>query len=124
MPIFRLRLTMNMQHLNGYFISLRFFDEIENSFDTSFILESSKFNRTEIDSIYKMKSIRDYKLLDIFLNDMSILTVPNRISLDIVDYSDLTKISDIDRNVNDNLNRNHMSFSESQYAIQNLRTNR
>jgi len=118
-----LRVMMNIQHLNEYFINLNFLEEIENSFDTSFILESSKFNRTEIDSVYKMKSIRDYKLLDIFLNDMSILSVPNSINLNIEDYSDLTKISDIDRNVSDNLNRNHMSFSESQYAIENLRTN-
>lgn len=78
--------------------SLELLERQKKVFDTDAILESIDFNKDiERESIDCMKNIKDYKLFDIYLGDMSIVTTPTRINVDIMEYSEHSDIIYIDK---------------------------
>ncbi len=63
--------------------SILFEEKGINVFDTKILLDSVLKNRSEYETLYQMRNISDICLTDIFLNDSHIVTVPNRIDVDI-----------------------------------------
>lgn len=66
-------------------------------FDTDFIIETIETNKSIVaNNLDCMNNIKNYKLFDIYLGDMSIVSPPNRVDLYIDRYSEATDISYID----------------------------
>lgn len=101
----------NYFQIDRYGISSDFqFDTIYNlfleknyeAFDYKFFKETVKHNRTNSHSIYELKNLNEYKLVDIFLNDyFSSISMPNRVDINIYEYDNSKEINEINNYVKD-----------------------
>lgn len=101
------------KNIHGYFTLLKIFEEKDfNTFDTNLLIESINKNRPEIETLYKSRNISDICLIDMFLNDSFIVKVPNRVDIDISEYSDNENILLLDKLVMKEQKRFHLSHGE------------
>lgn len=64
-------------------------EESKGILDSLVILESYASNKVILDQSFESElNLKDLKLLDIFLNDLTVLELPNRIDIDIENYFD------------------------------------
>ncbi len=93
---FEIEITRDIEYQS----SIKEFKKSEDILDSKIILESCQFNRDVLSKnfLYEL-NIKDIKLIDIFLNDSTILTMPNSIDVDIEQYfeSNLDLILKIDK---------------------------
>ncbi len=80
--------TPNNKHIKDYFINIGFLNKKSKIFDTDIILKTSKKNRNSSNPILDLRNLSEYLLLDIFLNDSTIIKMPNRLDIDINEYTD------------------------------------
>lgn len=101
------------KNIHEYFTLLKFFEEKDfNTFDTNLLIESINKNRPEIETLYKSRNISDICLIDMFLNDSFIVKVPNRVDIDISEYSDNGNILLLDKAVMEEQKRFHLSHDD------------
>lgn len=92
---------------------LELYKEKSETFDNKIIYELAKFNRKDIYPHCILKNIEDYKLLDFFLDDGGVVTLPNRYDLNIEEYFFSDDISDIDKKTSTSIKKFHMNLENA-----------
>lgn len=78
---------LEYSELNEFDIGMKSLKKKEKAFDTDILLSSSILNKQIIESeTHNLANISNLKLLDIFLSDGTVISMPNRLDIDINDY--------------------------------------